>query len=206
MDRDPSQEEGQQPKQARDDSQIHSATEHGTTASHPTRRTQTLLCSPTTEYDFNAIGMDLVPVACLSLNDRLFDLSFRRPEVAIKLQELDALRRLHGKGRGPNPPISIFSHAVGTMSSGWGPPGSSTPASSEVFECRRECSSSVASPSDARTSVGRRTATSGSGDGRLGKMARCRNHWRRRLRRSRSSLIGGTTLDHRRVTDKDAPS
>ena len=92
---------------------IHSSTEHGTVASHPERAIQPFLVAPTAANDFNTLGLDLVPVACLSLHDILFefDSSFPLPTVAIMLKELPGLREKHKSLTGLLPPLSIFGHA-----------------------------------------------------------------------------------------------
>lgn len=93
--------------------EIHSATLHGTVASHKPRDVQPLLLAPTTTDDFNAIALDLVSVACLSLHDILFefDSSFPLPVVAKMLDRLPALRELHKNKKGEFPLLSLFGHA-----------------------------------------------------------------------------------------------
>jgi hypothetical protein len=113
---DDDQNQDQQPDQGSSPSAggtVHSSTEHGVVASHPERATQPFLVAPTTASDFNTLGLDLVPVACLSLHDILFefDSSFPLPIVAIMLKELPGLREKHKSASGLLPPISIFGHA-----------------------------------------------------------------------------------------------
>jgi hypothetical protein len=95
------------------DGTIHSATEHGTVASHSERATQPFRVAPTTETDVNTLSLDLIPVACLSLHDILFefDSSFPTPNVSIVLNELPGLREQHKNAKGQFPPASIFGHA-----------------------------------------------------------------------------------------------
>ena len=92
---------------------IHSASEHGTVASHPSRDTQPFRAAPTTGTDFNTVGLDLVVVACLSLHDILFDFdsSFVNPGVTVILKELPGLRDAHKNAKGQFPPVSVFGHA-----------------------------------------------------------------------------------------------
>jgi len=92
---------------------IHSATEHGTVASHPVRTAEPFRVAPTTETDVNTLSLDLVPVACISLHDTVFefDSSFPTPDVALLLKELPGLREKHKNAKGQFPPASIFGHA-----------------------------------------------------------------------------------------------
>jgi hypothetical protein len=90
----------------------------GTVASHPARDTQPFRVAPTTEDTRNTFGLDLVPVACLSLNDILFefDSSFVRSSSKKIFQHLPELRNGHKSRKGELPPLSVFGHAdpVGT--------------------------------------------------------------------------------------------
>jgi hypothetical protein len=92
---------------------IHTASEHGTVASHPDQSTQPLLVAPTTASEFNTLGLDIVPVACLALHDVVFDFdsSFPTPDVANILKELPGLRDNHKNAKQQLPPLSIFGHA-----------------------------------------------------------------------------------------------
>src|ERR1700736_1398068 len=96
-----------------DGGEVHHDSEHGTTATHPERETQPFLLAPTTGQDFNALGLDLIVVACLSLRDILFafDSSFPMPSVAVMLKELPGLREKHKNSKGQLPPASVFGHA-----------------------------------------------------------------------------------------------
>jgi len=69
--------------------------------------------APTTAAAFNTLGLDLVPVACLSLADILFDFdsSFPHPDVALILAQLPGLREKHKNAKGQLPPLSVFGHA-----------------------------------------------------------------------------------------------
>lgn len=95
------------------DAVIHKLSMHGTVASHPGRETQPFLVAPTTAEDFNTFGLDLIPVACLSLNDILFefDSSFVTPDAIKILQHLPDLRQRHKNSKGELPPLSVFGHA-----------------------------------------------------------------------------------------------
>ena len=89
------------------------ATEHGTVASHPDRSTQPFLVAPTIASAFNTLGLDIIPVACLSLHDMLFDFdsSFPTGDVVKVLKQLPALREKHKDAKSQLPPVSIFGHA-----------------------------------------------------------------------------------------------
>jgi hypothetical protein len=82
---------------------------HGTAADHPGRETQPFLVAPTTENAFNVLSLDLVAVACLKLQDILFefDSSFPNRKVATMLSQLPALRERHRNARGVAPPLGI---------------------------------------------------------------------------------------------------
>jgi hypothetical protein len=69
--------------------------------------------APTAAAAFNTLGLDLVPVACLSLADILFDFdsSFPHPDVAVILGQLAGLRQKHKNAKGQLPPLSVFGHA-----------------------------------------------------------------------------------------------
>ena len=69
--------------------------------------------APTTAAAFNTLGLDLVPVACVSLTDILFDFdsSFPHPDVALILGQLPGLRAKHKNAKGQLPPLSVFGHA-----------------------------------------------------------------------------------------------
>jgi len=87
--------------------------EKGKVASHPLQPTQPFLVAPTTGKEFNALQLDLIAVACLSLHDVLFDFdsSVLHPDAADIVTQLPGLRDAH---RGPNgelPLVSIFGHA-----------------------------------------------------------------------------------------------
>jgi hypothetical protein len=92
---------------------IRSASSRGIVASHGVRERPALLVAPTTENDFNTLGLDAIPVACLQMADVLFefDSSFVLPEAGILLQELPAVREQHKNAKGELPPLSVFGHA-----------------------------------------------------------------------------------------------
>ncbi len=92
---------------------IRAASKHGVAASHKLPRRPPLLVAPTTEGDFNTLGLDAIPVACVQMADLLFefDSSFVMPEAALMLQELPALREQHKSQNGDLPPLSVFGHA-----------------------------------------------------------------------------------------------
>jgi hypothetical protein len=94
------------------DEVIHHSSDFGRVASHPTRELQPLLVAPTTDALFNTLGLDLIPVACMSLHDILFafDSSFVTKSITTILQELPGLRDSH-KIDGQLPRLSIFGHA-----------------------------------------------------------------------------------------------
>ena len=92
---------------------IHKTSQQGTIGTHPKPEPQPFLVAPTTADDFNTIGQDLTPVACLSFNDVNFefDSSFVTPEVATILSGLAPLRERHKNQRGELPPIGVWGHA-----------------------------------------------------------------------------------------------
>ena len=85
----------------------------GSVGTHPVAEPQPILVAPTTEAAFNTIAQDLIPVACLSLNDVLFefDSSFVRPEAKKIFTGLTALRERHRNASGELPPLAVFGHA-----------------------------------------------------------------------------------------------
>jgi len=92
---------------------LHHDSEFGTAASHAASGLQPLVVAPTSKQDFNTFGIDVVPVACLSLHDILFDFgsSFVKEDVKTILTELPPLRESHKNKRGEFPLLSIFGHA-----------------------------------------------------------------------------------------------
>ena len=96
---------------------LHKSTPEGNVATHPSRDSLPFLAAPTTDSNFNVLGLDITAVACLSLHDILFafDSSFVNPEAAGMLADLPGLRDKHKTANG-FPPVSIFGHAdpVGT--------------------------------------------------------------------------------------------
>ena len=96
-----------------DQGNIHSASDYGVAASHPGFTVQPMLVAPTTAAEANTLSLDLIPVACLSLYDVLFefDSSFPLPAAQNVLQELPGLRESHKNASGQLPPVSIFGHA-----------------------------------------------------------------------------------------------
>src|SRR5205085_4640015 len=85
----------------------------GKTASHPLQPAPALLVAPTTGQEFNALQMDLMAVACLSLHVILFDFdsSVLHPDAAAILKDLSGLREKHRGPSGALPLLSIFGHA-----------------------------------------------------------------------------------------------
>src|SRR5436190_18351341 len=92
---------------------LHHESEFGKAASHPATETQPFLVAPTSGQDFNTLSIDIIPVACLSLHDILFDFgsSFVNESVKTILSELPPLRESHKNNRGDPPLLSIFGHA-----------------------------------------------------------------------------------------------
>jgi hypothetical protein len=86
---------------------------HGTVGTHSTQDRNSALVAPATADEFNVIGIDLIPVACLSLNDILFqfDSSFVTPDARKILSQLPALRKRLANRKGDQPPLSVFGHA-----------------------------------------------------------------------------------------------
>jgi hypothetical protein len=92
---------------------LHHESEFGKAASNAATESQAFLVAPTSKQDFNTLGIDIVPVACLSLHDILFDFgsSFVNDSVKTILDELPPLRESHKNKRGDPPLLSIFGHA-----------------------------------------------------------------------------------------------
>ena len=69
--------------------------------------------APTTSDDTNTIALDLIPIACVSMHDALFefDSSFVTPEAAKILQQIPDLREGHKNSKGEPPLLSIYGHA-----------------------------------------------------------------------------------------------
>lgn len=95
------------------DSSPEIATEQGIAAFHANRSQPELLAAPTTASEFNTIGLDLIPVACLCLADGAFefDSSFVTPQAGKVLSKLPALREKRKDKAGQLPPVSVFGHA-----------------------------------------------------------------------------------------------
>src|SRR6185437_10212870 len=93
-------------------------TEQGVAAFHPQRSQLELPVAPTTGNEFNTVGLDLIPVACLSLADAAFefDSSFVTPQAGKVLSKLPMLRAKCKDTAGQLPPISVFGHADPTGS------------------------------------------------------------------------------------------
>ena len=94
------------------------ASDAGTAASQTPQPQQPFRVAPTTESKFNVLAQDLVPVACISLNDIAFefDSSFVKPrvkdiEVAAILKLISTLRERHKTASGQMPLASVFGHA-----------------------------------------------------------------------------------------------
>ncbi len=86
----------------------------GQVSSHPDTPSQTkAFVAPTLADRTNTIGLDIVPVACLSLNDILFefDSSFIIPDAVKIFRHLPALRSRHASLTGGPPLLSVFGHA-----------------------------------------------------------------------------------------------
>ena len=99
-------------EQGSDAGVLHHDSEFGKAASHPPAETQPFLVAPTSAQDFNTLSIDIIPVACLSLHDILFDFgsSFVNESVKTILSELPPLRASHKNKRGDPPLLSIFGH------------------------------------------------------------------------------------------------
>ena len=87
--------------------------EQGIAAFHSDRAQTDLLVAPAVTTEFNTLGLDLIPVACLSLADVAFefDSSFVMPSAAKVLSKLPALREKRRDKAGQLPPLSVFGHA-----------------------------------------------------------------------------------------------
>lgn len=86
----------------------------GQVSSHPLQRAAArAFVAPTLAGELNTIGLDIVPVACLSLNDILFefDSSFVTPDAVKIFRHLPALRARHTSLTGQPPLLSVFGHA-----------------------------------------------------------------------------------------------
>src|SRR5438128_494476 len=94
-------------------SEIHFDSDEGTVASQTLTKLQPLRVAPTVARDFNTIGLDIEPVACLSLKDVVFefDSSFVTPGVQTILSRLPRLRETNKNQNGDLPKLSIFAHA-----------------------------------------------------------------------------------------------
>src|SRR5579863_10065129 len=92
---------------------VHSTSAEGTAGTHSPRDTQPFLTAPTTGSDFNTLGLDIVALGCLSLNDILFafDSSFINKDAAKMMQQLPELREKHKNTKGELPLLSVFGHA-----------------------------------------------------------------------------------------------
>jgi hypothetical protein len=89
------------------------SSEEGVIGVHPERRLEPFLAAPATDKQFNVLGLDIEPIACLHLGDILFDFdsSFVRPEVSKLLTELPGLRDKRKNPKGQLPPVGIWGHA-----------------------------------------------------------------------------------------------
>jgi hypothetical protein len=92
--------------------------EEGMTAFHPDRDQSGMLVAPSVGSEFNTLGLDLIPVACLSLADVAFefDSSFVLPGAAKVLAKLPMLRKKRADKNAQLPPLSVFGHADPTGS------------------------------------------------------------------------------------------
>ena len=92
---------------------VHSTSAEGTVGTHAPRDTQPFRTAPTTGTDFNTLGLDIVSLGCLSLNDILFafDSSFINKDAVKMLEQLPALREKHKNSKGELPLLSVFGHA-----------------------------------------------------------------------------------------------
>jgi hypothetical protein len=84
------------------------STPGGVAGEHATRTSLPLYVAPTDATDWNALRFVLLPIACWRLEDLRFDFdaSFVRPEAAVEMAALAALRQAHAGA-----PLSIFGHA-----------------------------------------------------------------------------------------------
>ncbi len=87
---------------------IYLFTDGGVVASHPPRQTQTVLVAPSTLGEINTIQEQILPVACVRMDDIRFefDSSFVAPKVSSELKLLAILRR-----EIPGMPVSVFGHS-----------------------------------------------------------------------------------------------
>jgi hypothetical protein len=86
----------------------------GQVSAHPVQRAaSTAFVAPTLADERNTIELDIIPVACLSLNDILFefDSSFVTPDAVKVFRHLPALRERHRNITGEPPLMSVFGHA-----------------------------------------------------------------------------------------------
>lgn len=86
----------------------------GQVSAHPSQPvTATVFVAPTLADQVNTIGLDIIPVACLSLNDILFefDSSFVTADAVKILRHLPALLARHTSLTGQPPLLSVFGHA-----------------------------------------------------------------------------------------------
>ena len=87
---------------------IHSASEGGVTGRHSPSDPFQLLVGPSTSDEFNTAHLRLIPIACWRVDDIRFDFdsSFIKPDIAVEVNDLASLLRLH-----PDCPLSVFGHA-----------------------------------------------------------------------------------------------
>jgi hypothetical protein len=80
----------------------------GVAGDHAPRPSLPLYVAPTDANDSNALRFVLLPIACWRLEDLRFDFdsSFVRPEAAMEMTALSALRQAHAGA-----PLSLFGHA-----------------------------------------------------------------------------------------------
>ncbi len=95
------------------DNLIHSLSEAGIAAEHPSTVTLPILAAPATNQQLNTIRPHLVPIACWSIGDQRFEFgsSFILPEVAEDVHSLAALYRGLQNKHGKRPVASLFGHA-----------------------------------------------------------------------------------------------
>jgi hypothetical protein len=92
---------------------VHDASDFGTVATHESKQLPPVLVGSATGQELNTVGLDLPPVACMSLHDLVFetDSSFVMPDAGTVLRNLGGLRQGHKNKQGDLPLLSIFGHA-----------------------------------------------------------------------------------------------
>ena len=95
---------------------IHAASGRGVIGTHPDVDPLQLLVGPTTSNEFNSARLQLIPIACFSVEDASFkfDSSFVLPEFQKKMNDFIAFRE-NDPERIKGAPVSIFGHADPTF-------------------------------------------------------------------------------------------